>query len=71
MMASIKLDSNKVQRCAFCKHWYDVTNEHIKPQDPKHGYWKFDPHAHCMCLKRNLNMAGGMRCDKFECKIES
>lgn len=69
MMATLKLNGNKVKRCAFCKYWYDPTNQHIKPQDPKHGYWKFDPQAHCICTKKSMNMAGGLYCDKFECKV--
>lgn len=69
MFTAIKLNANKVKRCAFCKYWYDPTNQHIQPQDPKNGYWKFDPHAHCMCTKKSINMAGGLYCDKFESKV--
>ena len=45
MMAVFKLDGNKNQRCAFCKYWYDQTNQYIKPQDAKHGIWKFETTA--------------------------
>lgn len=31
MMAAFKLDGNKNKRCAFCKYWYDLTNQYIKP----------------------------------------
>lgn len=69
MFATFKLDENKNQRCAFCKYWYDPTNQYIKPQDAKHSLWKFETAAKCICLKNNLKMGAGMRCDKFENKI--
>lgn len=69
MLAAIKLNGNKIKRCAFCKYWYDPTNEFIKPQYPKTGIWKFETTAHCVCLKRNHKTASGLSCDKFECKV--
>lgn len=69
MMAAFKLDGNKNQRCAFCKYWYDPTNQYIRPQDPKHNLWKFETNVKCLCLKCNLQKGAGMRCDKFENKI--
>ena len=55
----------------FCKYWYDPTNEHIIPSNLKQGYWKFDTAAKCVCLKNNLKMGAGMRCSKYECKIQN
>lgn len=69
MMAAFKLDGNKNKCCAFCKYWYDPTNQYIQPQDPKHGFWKFETTAKCLCLQCNLQKGAGMRCDEFENKI--
>lgn len=69
MMTAFKLNGNKNQRCAFCKYWYDPTNQYIKPQDAKNNLGKFETTAKCICLKNNLKMGAGMRCDKFENKI--
>ena len=69
MFTSFKLDANKNKRCAFCKYWYDPTNQYIKPQDPKHGIWKFETTARCMCLKYNLSKGSAMCCEKFENKL--
>lgn len=69
MMTAFKLNGNKNQRCAFCKYWYDPTNQYIKQQDAKNNLWKFETTAKCICLKNNLKMGAGMRCDKFENKI--
>ncbi len=69
MFTSFKLDANKNKRCAFCKYWYDPTNQYIKPQDPKHGIWKFEATARCMCLKYNLSKGSAMCCEKFENKL--
>jgi len=66
MMAAFKLDGNKNQRCAFCKYWYDLTNQYIRPQDAKHGIWKFETTAKCLW---NLQKGAGMRCEKFENKL--
>ena len=63
------LNGNKNKRCAFCKYWYDPTNQYIRPQNPKNGIWKFETTARCVCLKTNLEMGAGMQCSKFENKI--
>lgn len=68
-MISIKLNGNVMKRCAFCKYWYDPANQHIQPQDPRHSLWKYDLNAKCKCMKRNVDMGAGQRCDKFENKI--
>lgn len=69
MMTAFKLNGNKNQRCAFCKYWYDPTNQYIQPQDAKNNLWKFETTAKCKCLKYNLLKGSGMRCNKFENKI--
>ena len=69
MMCAYYLNGNKNKRCAFCKYWYDPTNQYIQPQNPKNGIWKFEQTAKCVCLKTNLKMGAGMQCSKFENKI--
>lgn len=69
MMTSFKLNGNKNARCAFCKYWYDPTNQYIKPSDTKHSIWKFEMNARCLCLKYNLQKGASMRCSYFENKI--
>ena len=68
MLCSIKLDGNKIKRCAFCKHWYDPANQYIKPQDPRHGFWKFEDGVKCKCLQKNIDMCSGHHCEKFDSK---
>ena len=41
-MLTFKLNENKNQCCAFCKYWYDIINQYVKPQDAKHGIGKFE-----------------------------
>ena len=55
--------------CAFCKYWYDPTNQHIQPSDSLHNIWKYETDAKCMCLKKNYPMGAGFNCSKYECKI--
>ena len=69
-MISLRLNGDKVRRCAFCKYWYDPTNQHIQPSYPNQGIWKFDEKAKAMCLKKNIEMHSTTQCSKFECKIE-
>ena len=69
MMCAYYLNGDKNKRCAFCKYWYDPTNQYIRPQNPKNGIWKFETTARCVCLKTNLEMGAGMQCSKFENKI--
>jgi len=45
MMCAYYLNGDKNKRCAFCKYWYDPTNQYIRPQNPKNGIWKFETTA--------------------------
>ncbi len=64
-LANIKLN----KRCAFCKHWYDPSNECIEPQAPSIGMWKYDSSAKRKCLKKNLNMSAIGNCSNYQCKV--
>lgn len=55
--------------CAFCKYWYDPTNQYIQPSDPLHNIWKYETDAKCLCMKKNYPMGAGFNCSKYECKI--
>ena len=35
--------------CAFCKHWYDLTNSAIKPLPG--NWWEFDREKEARCMK--------------------
>ena len=59
-----------VKKCAICKHWYDPTNEAIRPKSPKVNLWEYDNKARKMCLKRNVETPGFSVCGKFECKLD-
>ncbi len=65
---NVKVD-NSFHYCAFCRHWYDPTNEHISPVNPKINLWKFDEKVRCKCLLSNLERLGGQKCSKYECKL--
>lgn len=64
------INIKSIKRCAFCKYWYDPTNEYITPKTPKVNLWEFDNSAKCMCMQRNVKIAAGnAACQKYECKI--
>lgn len=68
-MNQITVNERHGHICAFCKHWYDVTNQHISPKFPKINIWEYDSKAKCMCMVRNVEMRGFESCSKFECKL--
>lgn len=60
----------KVARlCAFCKYWYDPTNQHIQPRSPAGGFWEYDPKAKALCQRWSLPKHGNASCPHFEAKI--
>ena len=64
-LANLKV--NKM--CAFCKHWYDPTNECIEPKSPIIGMWKYDSKAKRKCLKRGVNTSSRATCVYYEGKV--
>ena len=56
--------------CAFCKHWYDPSNNAIKPRNPRFNQWEFDDQCRKMCMKKNLEMNANAFCGWYECKID-
>ena len=69
MMMTMTLRGNSNKKCAFCKHWYDPTNQYIKPKTPSLGMWQYESSAKCMCLLKNIQMPASHQCPKFENKI--
>ena len=58
-----------IRKCAFCKHWYDITNTAIRPRAAHAGFWEFDPVAKKKCLLRPGEKLSAYSCPKFECKL--
>jgi len=67
MMAESNIKNYKY--CAFCKYWYDPTNQYIQPVSPAYGMWKYETSAKCMCMKKNHPMEAGFRCSNYVCKV--
>lgn len=57
------------KKCAFCKYWYDPTNEHIAPKTPSSNIWMYETSVRCKCLKRNTTMSATNVCAHYECKV--
>ena len=68
-MVTINIRNTSSKKCAFCKHWYDVTNSAIKPKSPQIGVWQYDTNAKEMCLIKGIETRANNSCSKFECKL--
>jgi hypothetical protein len=66
LLANIKTS----KKCAFCKYWYDPTNNAIQPSNPKLNLWKYDGNVKNKCLKTNLKKPAHSTCPKYECKLD-
>lgn len=55
--------------CAFCKYWYDPTNEAIYPKNARANFWQYDEKAKKKCLIRNTEIKASGSCRKYECKL--
>ena len=64
-MASIVINIKHMNKCAFCKNWYDPTNSAIAPKSPAIGLWEIkDINQKCMCIKKNINMSANAFCSR-------
>lgn len=45
----------KTKKCAFCKHWYDPSNNAIKPRNPRFNQWEFDDQSR-KCVIKNMRV---------------
>lgn len=60
---------NVSKMCAFCKHWYDPTNECIAPKAPTIKVWSYDNTAIRQCTKRGIRTRSNSSCNKYEGKL--
>ena len=67
MRTNINIKSGK--KCAFCKYWYDPTNQYISPKAPNINVWEYEKNVKCKCLKKNLEMYSTNACSYYECKV--
>lgn len=62
-MSSLVVNVKYINKCAFCKYWYDPTNSAIVPKSPAIGMWEIrDVNQKCLCLKKNLQMPASAFC---------
>lgn len=66
---STNVRTSSARKCVFCKHWYDPTNQYIRPKYPSNGIWEYDNNASSKCLLSNLERKSYGHCNKFEVKI--
>lgn len=57
------------RQCAFCKHWYDPSNSHIRPIDIRRQLWEYDETAKSYCDLKRIEKRSDGRCLEFEKKI--
>ena len=70
-MASLVINIKHMNKCAFCKHWFDPTCSAIEPESPAIGLWKIkDINQKCKCLKKNIPMPANAFCsNEFQSKL--
>ncbi len=70
-MASTIVNIKHINKCAFCKYWYDPTNSAIAPRSPAIGLWEIkDVNQKCLCTKKNIKMLANAFCSSdFVSKI--
>lgn len=62
-MPSITVNIKHINKCAFCKYWYDPTNSAIVPKSPAIGLWQIkDVNQKSKCLKKNIPMPANAFC---------
>ncbi len=54
--------------CAFCKYWYDPTNNYIAPVKFS-TLWEFETNAKCMCLLKKNEKQSTVSCPSFVSKV--
>ncbi len=68
-MEIVNQKDNSIRKCAFCKHWYDPTNQAIRPKNPRIGFWEYNPRLKNQCLSRGMETESFYGCNRFECKL--
>jgi hypothetical protein len=54
--------------CAFCTHWYDPGNQHIRPVGPSPELWEFDKGVKSYCERDRKDRNSEFICIHFEKK---
>lgn len=54
--------------CAFCRHWYNPSNDGIEPGSAPRK-WRFDTSKESKCLKRNIQTRANRTCSNFISKF--
>ena len=68
-MLNVNVRNNSVQKCAFCKYWYDPTNSAISPKAPQIGIWEINEKIQKKCLLTGMMKSANVFCRNFECKL--
>ena len=53
-----------INKCAFCRNWYDPTNSAIVPKSPAIGLWEIKD-INQTCLKKNIPMSANAFCSQY------
>lgn len=54
LMDLVNIKTNRIVKCAFCKHWYDPTNATLKMVNPSVGFWEYNPRMKSRCSENNV-----------------
>ena len=57
--------------CAFCKHWYDPGNTHIRPYNAFFGKWEYEQDVKSYCEIWRVNKRSQQFCPRYECKVSN
>lgn len=68
-MELVNKNNSSIRKCAFCKHWYDPTNQAIAPKAPNAGLWAYDNRKNAQCLLRGTETPSFHGCSHYECKL--
>ncbi len=69
-MEDVKINIKTAKKCAFCKYWYDPTNEAVSPKYPHMNIWEYDDKSKKKCLKKSIDIRANSFCSKYECKLD-
>ena len=68
MMSEVLYGQPSFRVCAFCRYWYNLSNEGIEPGNAPRR-WKYDRSMESKCLKRNIQTGANRTCSNFTPKF--
>lgn len=68
-MKQAKKGSRNFLRCAFCRHWGDIENAHIRAVTADKALWKYNEVAVCKCGLNGNDTRADYGCDGFDGKV--